>query len=295
MGIVYNATETGWIDSDNRNMSRNAMPMSAELEALWAEIDAGGLSIGATAAEVDSAAKGAGVFEIDAATAGLTLVYKAFRFHNGLSTVSVASGTLALTSSNTNYVEVDRAGTVSANTTAFTSGSMPLYTIVTGLAAITSTTSAKCLMTLPALITGAQLATAGKTRCQELYLGTVAATTAIRLVMPQYAGTISRVSICVGTTVATDDTNYWTAGVVNKGVAGAGTTVVVNSATAANSTKTTGGAVATANVERVLTLTGTGADLITAAGDVLLLTLTKAASGADLVGVTVRVEWTFAA
>jgi len=57
----------------------------------------------------------------------------------------LANGTIALTASNTNYVEFDPvAGTVSANTTAFTAGRVPLYTVVTGASTITSYTDQRC-------------------------------------------------------------------------------------------------------------------------------------------------------
>jgi hypothetical protein len=57
---------------------------------------------------------------------------------------AVANGTVALTASTTNYVEATRAGVVSKNTTAFTAGSIPLYTIVTGTATVTSYTDERC-------------------------------------------------------------------------------------------------------------------------------------------------------
>lgn len=53
---------------------------------------------------------------------------------------SIAEGTVSLTPSTTNYVEVNRSGTVSVNTTGFTAGRMPLYTIGTGSSTITSHT-----------------------------------------------------------------------------------------------------------------------------------------------------------
>lgn len=53
---------------------------------------------------------------------------------------AIANGTVALSASTTNYVESTRAGVVSKNTTAFTPGSLPLYTIVTGTATVTSYT-----------------------------------------------------------------------------------------------------------------------------------------------------------
>lgn len=53
---------------------------------------------------------------------------------------SIANGTVALTASQTNYVEATRAGVVSKNTTGFTAGQIPLYTIVTGASTVTSYT-----------------------------------------------------------------------------------------------------------------------------------------------------------
>ncbi len=52
----------------------------------------------------------------------------------------ISNGTVALTASATNYVEMTRAGTVSKNTTAFTAGSYPLYQVVTGASTVTSYT-----------------------------------------------------------------------------------------------------------------------------------------------------------
>lgn len=69
----------------------------------------------------------------------------------------------------------------------------------------------------------------------------------------------------------------------------------VDAAAAANSTKVTGGSALTNFSQRDLTLTSTPADLVHAAKDTLLLTCTKAASGANLVALTVRVETTFTA
>lgn len=53
---------------------------------------------------------------------------------------AIANGTVALSASTTNYVEATRAGVVSKNTTGFTAGSIPLYTIVTGASTVTSYT-----------------------------------------------------------------------------------------------------------------------------------------------------------
>lgn len=53
---------------------------------------------------------------------------------------SIANGTVTLTASATNYVEATRAGVVSKNTTGFTAGSIPLYTVVTGASTVSSYT-----------------------------------------------------------------------------------------------------------------------------------------------------------
>lgn len=59
---------------------------------------------------------------------------------NGVLT-QIANGTLSLTASTTNYVQALPAyGAVSSNTTGFTAGSIPLYTIITGASTVTSYT-----------------------------------------------------------------------------------------------------------------------------------------------------------
>jgi hypothetical protein len=63
-------------------------------------------------------------------TSGLTFGYYGGILHvDGVQT-SISNGTVSLTNSATNYVEATRSGTVSANTSGFTAGSIPLYTIV---------------------------------------------------------------------------------------------------------------------------------------------------------------------
>ena len=59
---------------------------------------------------------------------------------------TIANGTVALSASATNYVEVDASGTVSRNTTAFTVGSTPLYTVVTGASTVTSYTDKRTFL-----------------------------------------------------------------------------------------------------------------------------------------------------
>lgn len=61
---------------------------------------------------------------------------------------SIANGALTLTASLTNYVEATRAGVVSRNTTGFTAGQIPLYTIVAGASTVTSYTDHRAWVVL---------------------------------------------------------------------------------------------------------------------------------------------------
>lgn len=51
---------------------------------------------------------------------------------------STFKGSIALTDNATNYIEVDRAGAVSKNTTAFSADKVPLYKVITSSGAVTS-------------------------------------------------------------------------------------------------------------------------------------------------------------
>lgn len=61
-------------------------------------------------------------------------------FRTGAGVIQIANGKQTLTASQTNYVEVDGAGVVTNNTTGFTPGRMPLYTVVCGTSTVTSYT-----------------------------------------------------------------------------------------------------------------------------------------------------------
>ena len=73
-------------------------------------------------------------------TSGLTWGYYGATISVDGVLTQIANGTLALTASTTNYVEATRAGVVSKNTTGFTAGSIPLYSVVTDAATVTSYT-----------------------------------------------------------------------------------------------------------------------------------------------------------
>jgi hypothetical protein len=80
-----------------------------------------------------------GYFEKDdATTTGLTFGYRAGKVQFNNTIVEVAAGTLALTASNTNYIEVDSAGVVSVNTSGFTLGKKPLWVLVADTSTITT-------------------------------------------------------------------------------------------------------------------------------------------------------------
>jgi hypothetical protein len=89
-----------------------------------------------------------------------------------------------------------------------------------------------------------------------------------------FAGTVASVVIVPEANGTANATNFRTFRVVNKGQAGAGTTVVASFAT---DTVTTDDL--KAFDEKVIPLSATAADLVVAAGDVLVADETKAAEG----------------
>lgn len=76
----------------------------------------------------------------DSTTGGLTWGWYGGRVYIDGTAVDVGGGshvgTTALTASATNYVEIDRAGAVSKNTTAFSADKAPLYVVTTGAASV---------------------------------------------------------------------------------------------------------------------------------------------------------------
>jgi len=99
---------------------------------------------GGTSATTDNAARAALAtghqFDHDpVSTTGLTWGYKAGL--NPKTGAVIAAGTVALTASQTNYVELDpNSGTVSANTSGFTTGRVPIRKLVTDSGSITTNT-----------------------------------------------------------------------------------------------------------------------------------------------------------
>lgn len=76
--------------------------------------------------------------DANGALTGLTFGYLAGRVRTGTAVTDVARGTLAMTASATNYVEVDSSGVVSTNTSGFTAGRVPLFIVTTDASKMTA-------------------------------------------------------------------------------------------------------------------------------------------------------------
>lgn len=81
--------------------------------------------------KIDSASTGYGFGYKRNATVGLNAGYYGGVFISGGALTTIADGTIALTASQTNYVERTKAGVVSKNTSGFTAGSIPMFTATT--------------------------------------------------------------------------------------------------------------------------------------------------------------------
>jgi hypothetical protein len=85
-------------------------------------------------------------------------------------------------------------------------------------------------------------------------------------IINQAAGTLTSVQFSGVEALTASDTNYITFSITNLGQAGAGSAAML-AATDVNTTKATGGTGLSANTVRSLTLAGTAANLVVAAGD----------------------------
>src|SRR5574337_858507 len=100
---------------------------------------------------------------------GLTWGYYGGVVFIGGARTLVANGTLTLTASATNYVEVDQTGALSVNTSGPTPGKLLLYTVVAGASAVTSYTDNRSKIALCAfffLYAAVAMANADKTLTQ---------------------------------------------------------------------------------------------------------------------------------
>jgi hypothetical protein len=116
-----------------------------------------------------------------------------------------------------------------------------------------------------------------------LSLGTQATTgaSAATFTVPQ-AAVLGSAKLTAKDALATDDTNYLTFALTNKGAAGAGSTAML-SATASGTTKATGGAAIAAYTTRDLPLHATAANGVTAANDCFEFTATATGTLANTV------------
>lgn len=89
----------------------------------------------------------AALFGIDVANSNLlTLAYYGGNMMVGTTHTAISDGTWTLNASATNYIECTNAGVSSVNTTGFTAGRIPLYTVVTDATTRTSTTDKRAIL-----------------------------------------------------------------------------------------------------------------------------------------------------
>ena len=110
---------------------------------------------------------------------------------------------------------------------------------------------------------------------------TTGGTNDVFVVVPA-AGVLSAARFSGVDALTANDTNFITFSIANLGTTGAGTAAML-AATDANTTKSTGGAALTANALRSLTLNGTAANLVVAAGDRLRIRATVSGTLANTV------------
>ena len=289
----YTPTQADAIDRDNRQMAAIDLPMSGELDDIRSLIAAGSIGIQSAAKDVDSLTLGGGHFTVDPLlTTGLTFALQAGRVRWTNTIVSSAAQSVALSASSVNYVEVDTTGTVYTNTAGFTAGRVPLYLVTTGVSAIATIVNSKPLITAvsPGSVTGSLLSTTAATRVINKDVADVSATTSFCIIAP-VSGTLIKMSIANKSAFATSDTNNWGFGLVNQSNA---TVAMLASGAGVNTTAATGGAALAAYTRRVLTLSGTSANLNVNEGDVLEFTVTKTGAPADLLEFASRFDFSFA-
>jgi hypothetical protein len=121
-------------------------------------------------------------------------------------------------------------------------------------------------------ITGAQASASLRAQRAESPIPTVPTTvgTTELLLLAAGAGTLTVARIAFKDALAASDSNFVTFAIVNKTNGNA----AMLAATAANTTKVTGGTALSAYTSRSLALNGTGANLIVAAGDVIAVQIT---------------------
>jgi len=105
-----------------------------------------GTELNAALDKIDAAVFSLNFSENAASHSGLNFAYYGGRILDGKTMRTIAASTILLTDSTTNYIEVSVAGVISANTTSFSDGSIPLFSVVTAGGAISVTTDNRAYM-----------------------------------------------------------------------------------------------------------------------------------------------------
>lgn len=172
-----------------------------------------------TANELFDAASPSTIFGRNAdACDALTWGYYGGRIEVDGALTTIVNSTVALSASTTNYVEATAAGVVSKNTTGFTAGRIPLYTIVTGSSTVSSYTDERAWIsprylqhTASISVTSSDVTlTAAQARCRFIILsGTLTGNR--NIIVPNsgewvvYNGTSGAYSITVKTSAGTGE------------------------------------------------------------------------------------------
>lgn len=130
-----------------------------------------------------------------------------------------------------------------------------------------------------------KLSAVANSRIITVPLGAVNATTSFIAFIAPTAGSLNKCMLATKDAIAADDTNYWTIALTDKGADGS-----ASNAIASKTTKVTGGTAFVAyDMWDIGALSAT--HKVLAAGDVVLLTLTKAASATALAEALAVLEW----
>lgn len=176
--------------------------------------------------------------------------------NNASSTIMPASDGTDLGNGNVLVYNLSTAITPNSTTTATAAGTLAITSNATGIGAWFRSDGSKwqLMNNVADDDAGANLGTIATTSNTDDY------------VIVPFTGTVTGVDFSAVDALSASDTNYITFSITNLGQSGAGSTVLLL-ATAANTTKTTGGTALAANTKRSLSLTATGADLIVTKGD----------------------------
>lgn len=183
-------------------------------------------------------------------SSGLIFAYYGGPAWNGSTYTSIADGTVTLTASATNYVERTVAGVVSANTSAWTAGRLPLYLVTTTGSVVTGIVDQRGAATTVQSVfgrSGAVVATSGDYAVAQV-------TGAAPLASPTFTGTVTGPTITASTqftgpgTGITGTAASLTAGHVTTNANLTGDVTSVGNATTLSNTAVTPGSYTSANI-----------------------------------------------